>query len=442
MLDDDDTRLEHVFEPFEPEKGVWEKPAQDKSTHDTAAAATALSCSPLIPVPAPVTSVVTVHVPLLAVTCAPNAALPSRVTLATTAANSISLVRSATPVAAAAASTSRALTRSPSPNRPDSESWDPSSSIHPLVWAPAKFASFLDTSPLAPRGSSLSTASGPLTSPEAQLTTPNANFARPPNVIIPAEAAVAIVIEPTTYRMIGYGGFTLSLARRLVVVDKTGVIADCNAPILLVNDDPFNAPDPEVTRRMPLKTYTDALRGLSQLLARCYIVFHDRDAVLKKLRLSQPLNRTTDIGQSMPIRNSALLVGGTCWCRSRRTLVDLKMLRQPHLGGQVPDELVDRARNILQLFQRIADSIPRQKTDQVISWLPGFEWFSRQDNVYELATSLMLEKRKSRFEERSRRVRQVPIGRLNLAPLPASPFYFRLTRTHDFDEPKLETSNR
>ena len=119
-----------------------------------------------------------------------------------------------------------------------------------------------------------------------------------------------------------------------------------------------------------------------------------------------------------------------------------EVLWKPHLGGQVSDDFVDRARGILQLFQRIADSIPRPKTDQVTSWVKGFEWFSRPDNVYELATSLMLEERKSRFEERSRRVRQVPCGSLNLAPQPASPFYFRLTRTHDLDQPKLDALNR
>ena len=330
VLDDDDTPLEHVFEPFEREEGAWEEPAQDESSRDTTAAATALSRSPSIPVPAPVTSVVTVHAPLLAVTSAPSQALPSRVTLATSAAITSTLVRAASTVVIAAASASRALTRSPSPNRPDSESWVPFSPIHPLVWAPAPSASSLDTSPLAPRGSSSSTASRPYTSPVAQLTSPSADFAPRPGAIIPDEVSVAIVIEPTTYRVIGYGGITLNLARRLVVVDRTGVLADwrvqCDAPTLLIHDDQFNAPDPEVTRRMPLKTFTEALRGLSQLLARRYMVFHDCDAVLDALRLSLPLNRTTNIGQNMPICNSALCVGGTCWCRSRRTLVDLEML--------------------------------------------------------------------------------------------------------------------
>ena len=203
----------------------------------------------------------------------------------------------------------------------------------------------LDTSPIAPRALYSSTASRAFTSPVSQLTSPSADFARPPSVIIPAETAVAIVIEPPTYKVIGYGGFALSLERRLVVVYRTGVLADwrvqCDAPTLLTHDDPFNAPDTEVMRRLPLKTYTEALRGLSQILARRYIIFHDRDAVLEALRLSLPLDRTTDIGQNMPKRNSALCVGGTCWCRSRRTLVDLKVLWRPHLEGQVLNDLVD-----------------------------------------------------------------------------------------------------
>ena len=62
--------------------------------------------------------------------------------------------------------------------------------------------------------------------------------------------------------------------------------------------------------------------------------------------------------------------------------------------------------------------------------------------MYELATSLLLEERKSRFEERSRSVHQPPFGRLNLAPQPASPFYFRLTCTHELDQPKLKATNR
>ena len=189
MLDDDDTPPEHVFEPFEREEGAWEEPAQDESARDTATAATALSRSPSIPVHAPVKRVVAVHASLLAVTSAPSAALPSRVPLATPAAISSSLVRAATTFVIAVSSASRALARSPFPNRPNSESWVSASPIHPLVWAPAPSASSLDTSPVAPRGSSLSTASRPFTSPAAQLTSPSANFTRPTVEITPAESS-------------------------------------------------------------------------------------------------------------------------------------------------------------------------------------------------------------------------------------------------------------
>ena len=54
----------------------------------------------------------------------------------------------------------------------------------------------------------------------------------------------------------------------------------------------------------------------------------------------------------------------------------------------------------------------------------------------------MQEERKSRFEERSRRVRQAPFNRLNIVPQPSSPFYFRLTNTHDIDQLKLEATIR
>ena len=188
---------------------------------------------------------------------------------------------------------------------------------------------------------------------------------------MPGRDAVAIVVEPTTYRVIGYGGLTLPLSRRIVEVDEVGVIADwrvqCDAPTLLVHDDPFNPLDSEVIRRLPLKTYTETLGGLLQLLARRYMVFYDRDATLDALRLSLPVKRTTDIGKNIQIRNRALRFGGTYWSRSRNTLVKLDMLWGPNLGGLVPDDFVARARAILELFQRIADPIPHPNTSDAVT---------------------------------------------------------------------------
>ena len=124
----------------------------------------------------------------------------------------------------------------------------------------------------------------------------------------------------------------------------------CDAFTLFVNDDLFNALDLQVTRRMPLKAYTDTLRGMSQLLASKYMVFHDRDVVMDALRLSLPLDRTTHIGQNMPICYRGLCVGGTCWCRSRCTMVELQVLWKLHLKGRISDNFVDRGKGILQLF--------------------------------------------------------------------------------------------
>ena len=118
------------------------------------------------------------------------------------------------------------------------------------------------------------------------------------------------------------------------------------------------------------------------------------------------------------------------------------MLWGPKLGGLVPDDLVARARGILQLFQRIADPIPHPNTSDAVTWIPGFDWFSRPDNVYELATSIMLEEHKSRYDERARRVRPAPFGRLNFAPQPSTPFYFRITRSYELEHGKLEAANR
>ena len=226
-----------------------------------------------------------------------------------------------------------------------------------------------------------------------------------------------IVIDTTRYKAYSYGGLYFKLVHRIVVVDQKDILADwrvqCEAPTLITQDDPLHyAPDLDFEHRLPLKTYTEALHELSQILYRKYIAFHDRDNVLDSLRLSLLLDRTTDIGQNIYIRNYALRVNCNCWCRSRRTLVDLEMLLEPQLGGKVPNDLVARARGIMQFFLRIAEGIPKPNTTQIYHWTPTYEWFSLQERVHEFATSLMLKQRAKKFGERMRRVRQEPFGRL------------------------------
>ena len=100
-----------------------------------------------------------------------------------------------------------------------------------------------------------------------------------------------------------------------------------------------------------------------------------------------------------------------------------------------------RAHGIFQLIQRIADPILHPKTNDAVTWIPRFDLFSRPDNVYELVTSIMLEKHKSRYKKRSRRVRPTPFDRQNFAPQPSSTFYLRITRLHEFDYGKLNVTN-
>ena len=68
------------------------------------------------------------------------------------------------------------------------------------------------------------------------------------------------------------------------------------------------------------------VRDLSALLTQRYMVYNDRDAVLDALRFALPLDRTTDVGHVMHLRNDALRRGGTCWCRTRRQLVGIDVV--------------------------------------------------------------------------------------------------------------------
>ena len=109
-----------------------------------------------------------------------------------------------------------------------------------------------------------------------------------------------IVFYATRCRAYSYGGLYFKLVRRIVVLDQKGILADWRvqgeAPTLITQDDPQNAPDLDIERPLPLKTYTEVLHDLCQILDRKYIDFHDRDSVLDALRLPRPLDSTTDIG--------------------------------------------------------------------------------------------------------------------------------------------------
>ena len=164
------------------------------------------------------------HAQLPAVMTAPTEASPSHVTVSPVTAGVSSRVPAVVP--AAAASSSRVSARSSFLNQPESESWMPTALIDTLVWSPASSASSLFSLLQQPRESTSSTASQALAGPAPPQSPCAIACDQPASEIIPAEAAVAIVVNATHYRVIGHYGFQLTLARRLVVVDRKGVLAD------------------------------------------------------------------------------------------------------------------------------------------------------------------------------------------------------------------------
>ena len=216
--------------------------------------------------------------------------------LSTRALSACALTTSA-PTTSAQPTTVPVRSRSPSPTHSASPQWSSDTASQP--WPnPQPYGSF--TMPPAP--------------PEQVplLSAPRA----PPETIDPAQAAVTIAIETSRFVIDGYAGVQMKLVNRIVVIDATGVLADwrdrCEAPIILTENTILNAPDPAIVRRTPLKQYTEMVRDMSALLTRRYMVFYDRDAVLDALLFALPLERTTDVGHVMHLRNDALRRGGTC----------------------------------------------------------------------------------------------------------------------------------
>ena len=60
----------------------------------------------------------------------------------------------------------------------------------------------------------------------------------------------------------------------------------------------------------------------------------------------------------------------------------------------------------------------------------------------ELTSSILVEERVNRYDERTHRPPPELFDRLNFAPQPAPPFYFRIARQYGLDQPKLEAVNR
>ena len=145
----------------------------------------------------------------------------------------------------------------------------------------------------------------------------------------------------------------------------------------------------------------------------------------------------------MNVRGNALQAGGTCWCRSRRQLVNLDKLWGPRIGGRAPTDPVERARGILHMFSRIAHFIQHPRVNIVDAWTPACDWCSRPHRQRDLAASLLLEKAAIGFEERTRHALSLPIaGNIQKPRQPTAPFFLILNRAYRLDIGKRIVMNQ
>ena len=60
----------------------------------------------------------------------------------------------------------------------------------------------------------------------------------------------------------------------------------------------------------------------------------------------------------------------------------------------------------------------------------------------ELASFILVEDRRDHYNKRTNRQPTEHLNRLNIAPQPDSPLYFRIARQYDTDQPNLKAVNR
>ena len=117
----------------------------------------------------------------------------------------------------------------------------PTLPIRPLVWSFAPGALSLFRPLHQPRESTSFTATRALAGPAPPPSPSAIALDRPASEIIPSEAAVVIVVDATDNSVIGHGGFQLKLARRLMLVETKGVLAEwrvqCEVPTLITQND-------------------------------------------------------------------------------------------------------------------------------------------------------------------------------------------------------------
>ena len=262
------------------------------------------------------------------------------------------------------------------------------------------------------------------------------------STVRPLEDPVAIVVYTTRYNVVGKTT-AIELPRHVVILNWLRTYFDylviCNEPIILA---PIQVPQEQpFTSRMRPKSFDDMLLVLTEVLRTHFVILYDRESTFDALRFAIPLNRAVDLGRQVILRNDALREGGLCWCRSRRRLVNLKQLWMPLLRTPPSNNPVDRARGMLQLFDRIAKGIPIPPAVDIVHWTPPMEWQSAPHRVVKLNASLRLEVQSSYFEVRAQRALNAAQDRLAAPVRGSAPFSFELCITGTINNGKVATAN-
>ena len=172
-----------------------------------------------------------------------------------------------------------------------------------------------------------------------------------------------------------------------------------------------------------------------------YFVFYDRESTFEALRLALPRDRFADVGLHVLLRNDALRAGGPIWNRSRSRLTPLKGLWKPLLQTHVLDNLVDRARNILQLFKLFGTSLRQPTSAGAVVLMSAKNWRSRPGTELSLEDSLLLELESGASVERRRREAEIALEIINEPQRGSAPFHFVLRGAGSVNKRRVEALN-
>ena len=189
-----------------------------------------------------------------------------------------------------------------------------------------------------------------------------------------------LVMDAARYRNVKTGKL-IDLPLRVVV--RTGfatlflAVFDCSVEGLLELDvSDLRAIASFGVYASSLRKYDEAIQRLSKIIAECFIILHDHEAVFETLCLEILTHLFFDVGNNVLVRNDALRRGGHCWSRTRSRCVPLRDLWLIVAHCDVPEDLIQRADGLLAIHNRVAPHLPSQVANAGAATQPSIPWNS------------------------------------------------------------------